>query len=129
MEPKFYPPIHKRPPKDLLLIIAQEEDWHPEAVKQARAELVRRNIGEQHIAHARYLEKKRLRLIALRKEKDYFSCCEIMFSPITTLFQLTFLWEFKKDGYLRKAEQQKKFRVLIVVFLILLFLYVHYYGC
>lgn len=55
---EFKPPINERSTKDLLIILGQEDEWQPKAVELARQELAKRNIGEERIQHAKYIERK-----------------------------------------------------------------------
>ncbi len=129
MSQNFQPPIEERKTRDLLVIIGQEEHWQPLAVELAKAELKRRGYPDESFHHAKYLEAKRLRLEALRKAKTGFTFCDFLCNPLITILQLTFLWEFEKDGFHRKASQQRKFRVILLFMVILLVMYVRMYGC
>jgi len=129
MNQEFHPPIAERTTKDLLVIIGQEDDWQPLAVRLAKEELKRRGVEEALFDHAKYIERKRLKLQSLRKAKKRFTICDFLCSPLGTCFQLTFLWEYEKDGYLKKAQQQKKFRIILFIAIVFLVLYVRFYGC
>lgn len=87
-------------------------------------ELKERNISLEQIKHAEYLSKKAEKIEQFKLAKESFTLADFIFHPFGTLISLTFAWEYKKDGLLRKAEQQKKFRIglLIVSLIIVIYL-------
>lgn len=122
----FIPPIKDRSTDELLEILGAPERWNPEAVRQASNELVNRKVPSRKIETAKYLAKKRDRLEEQKKANKGYNLGDFIFSPFLTLFEILFAWELKKDGYLRKARQQKRFRITLLLFLLGWFLYSYF---
>ena len=120
----FKPPIATRTTKELLKIVGAVEKWNGEAVEQARNELKLRNVSQDHIRHAEYLSKKADKYEDLKKAKESYSVCDFVFEPIGTTFEVLFSWELKKDGFLRKAEQQKRIRLVLGLLIMALIIYI-----
>ena len=117
----FKPPIKTRTTKELLAIAGAPKKWNERAYKLAIDELHIRKVDFKLIDHSKYVEKKRESLEVLKKAKESYHITDFIFNLRATLFEIIFTWELKKDGYLLKAEQQKKFR--IVLFFIIAFAY------
>jgi hypothetical protein len=114
----FKPPIATRTTEELLQIVGAPDKWNVEAVDKAMAELKLRNIPHDKIRHAEYLSKKADKIENLKRANESFSILDFIFEPVKTLFEVIISWELEKDGYLKKAKQQKRLR-LIFGFLIL----------
>ncbi|AGC78501.1 hypothetical protein LX97_02824 [Nonlabens dokdonensis] len=118
----FIPPIKSRTDDELLQIVGAPEKWTPDAVSLAHEELSDRKIPVVKIEMARYLEDKRDQLTLKLKSNESYHLCDFLLSPSLTFIELLFSWELNKDGYHRKARQQKRFRVFIIIFVFFLFL-------
>ncbi|MHC0443787.1 hypothetical protein ACWA1F_00165 [Flavobacterium sp. 3-218] len=121
MTDDFKPPIKTRTTKELLAITGAPKRWNERAYKLAIDELHLRKINFKLIDQAKHVEKKRESFEALKKAKESYHITDFIFNLRETLFEIIFTWELKKDGYLLKAEQQKKFR--LVLFFIIAFAY------
>lgn len=120
----FNPPIATRTSKDLVKIVAISEDWDAEAVEQAEAELVKRGVEFEDLAkREKYIHDRKEKLEELRRAKESYSVLDFIFEPLSTLFEILISWELKKDGYLRKARQQKVFRAIIIGIAVIIYLY------
>ena len=120
----FKPPIATRTTKELLKIVGAVEKWNSQAVEQARDELKIRNVSEDQIRHAEYLSKKADKYEDLKKAKESYNVCDFIFEPAGTIFEVLFSWELKKDGFLRKAEQQKRIRLALGLLILALIIYI-----
>lgn len=119
---EFHPPIPQRSTEELLFIAGAPEKWQQQVVEQARAELEFRKVEPGRIQHAKYVSQKADRLEEFKKEKEAYDIMDFIFQPLSTTLTLLFYWEFKKDGLLKKAEQQKKFRLCFLILIVLVFL-------
>lgn len=125
----FNPPIATRTSKELVQIIAIPENWDNEAVVQAENELLARGVDFQNqMERERYLHSRRENLEKLRKAKESFSIADFISEPFSNLLEILVSWELKKDGYLRKARQQKIFRIIILSILVAIYLYIFVRG-
>lgn len=121
MSVNINPPIKERTTQALLLIAGAPEEWRKEVVDQALLELEERKVDRKRIVHAQHLFKRKGQLKALKKAKESFSIGDFIFEPVPSLIEILFYWEYKKEGYLTKARQQKQVRiVLLIVFLIVI---------
>lgn len=118
----FKPPINERSTSDLLHIVAKPHEWTSEAVEQASLELSNRKVPEAQLEHALYICNKERSIAQKRLAEEGFNLLDFIDSPIKTLFDMTIYWELKKDGYLKKARQQKWIR-LVVIFIIAIIFY------
>jgi hypothetical protein len=121
MTDEFTPPIKSRTTDELLKIVGAPDRWNSNAVLRANNELINRKIERKKIDTAKYLSKKRDRIEKKKMANKSYHVCQFIMSPIPTLFEIIFAWELKKDGFDRKARQQKYFRIvigLIVLFII-----------
>lgn len=123
---KFNPPINKRTTNELLKIMESAEEWNPDAVDLALAELTHRKIPLNDIKNASFSGAKKKEQEKLRKAHlSYYISDFIPLWPIFSygeFFELLFSWELKKDGYYRKAKQQKNFRIFLGLLIVLLIL-------
>ncbi|MCL6273287.1 hypothetical protein M3P19_04660 [Muricauda sp. 2012CJ35-5] len=115
MKDDFTPPIKSRTTDELLEILGAPDKWNPLAVRLATNELALRDVPPKKIETAQYLSKKRDRIEKKRLADESYHICDFIFRPIPTLFEIIFSWELKKDGFDRKAKQQKYFRVIIAL--------------
>lgn len=113
MAEEFTPPIKSRSTDDLLEIVGASKKWNPKAVLLANNELINRNVALKKIDTAKYLSKKRDRIEKQKLAKESYDVCDFILRPIPTLFEIIFAWELKKDGFDRKARQQKYYRIII----------------
>ncbi|MFI2744121.1 hypothetical protein ACG2LH_15415 [Zhouia sp. PK063] len=120
MTDNFVPPIKSRTTEELLEIVGSPEKWNSQAVYLANNELINRNIKSKKIETAKYLSKKRERIAYKKRENESYEGLDFIFSPLPKLFEILFSVGLKKDGYKRKARQQKYFRIVIglLVFII-----------
>ena len=124
MNDEFKPPISERTTTELLEIVGDYKKWNPRAVQLANNELQNRKIEQKKIDTAKYLSKKRTRVERNLKANESYHICDFIFEPFGTLFEIIVSWELRKDGYIRKAEQQKILRLIIgIVFLICFIIY------
>lgn len=114
----FNPPIKTRTTTDLLLIVGASKKWNPRAIKLANDELYLRKVDTHLIEQAKYNEEKGVKLEALKKATKSYTIWDFVLEPADTLFEIIFTWELKKDGYLLKAEQQKTFRITLLILII-----------
>jgi len=113
------PPIKERTTQALLLIAGAPEEWRKEVVDQALLELEERKVDQKKILHAKHLFKRKGQFAALKREKESFSIGDFLFEPIATLIKVLFYWEYKKDGYLTKARQQKQIRLALLLLVLI----------
>lgn len=118
----FAPPIKERTTKELLLIVGTPNERNETALLAAQSELALRKVDESEIKQAKHLSKQKVRLEELKRAKESYSVFDFIFEPIT-LIEIIFSWELKKDGYLRKAEQQRWFRKTLLVLLLAILLF------
>ncbi|MDP5199413.1 hypothetical protein [Flavobacterium sp. DG2-3] len=121
MTDDFRPPIKTRTTKELLAIAGAPKKWNPRAYKLATNELHLRKVDFKLIHQAKYIEKKKENLEVLKKAKESYSIFDFLFNLGGTLIEIIFSWNLEKEGYLTKAQQQKKFRILL--FFIIAFAY------
>lgn len=103
----FRPSIYKRSTEELLEIISSEDKWNPNAVNEAKEELRKRNVSDKTIKNAKYLAEKSDRIEMLKRAKESFSVLDFLLKPTKTVIEILFSWELKKEGYTKKATQQK----------------------
>lgn len=116
---EFNPPIASRSTEELLRIVGASEAWNEVAVDIARQELAARNVETNRINTARYLSKKRERIAIQRKANEGYHFCDFIFDPFLTFLEITFSWELRKDGFTRKADQQKYFRIILLAIIVI----------
>ncbi|WP_316812263.1 hypothetical protein [Pedobacter heparinus] len=114
------PPIHERTTKQLLSIAGAPHKWQPRVVENALVELSKRGVDKALIQRATYQDKRADQFEALKKAKESFDYSDFIFHPIAGLIGILFSTNLKEDGYLRKAEQQRKFRQITGVILLII---------
>lgn len=110
---EFTPPIKERNTDELLEIVAFEKDWNPKAVLLAKNELNNRNVASQKVENAKSKAKEYKQVRQLEKAHEGFTIADFIFHFGPTLFIILFSWELKKDGFTKKAKQQKYFRMFL----------------
>ena len=123
----FTPPIKSRPTDELLEIVGSSDKWNPKAVRLAYNELVYRNVKAKKVETAKYLSKKKNRIERGKMANESYHIWDFIFRPFPTLFEIVFSWELKKNGFDRKARQQKYFRIVIglMILFCLVYSYLH----
>ena len=120
---KFNPPINKRSTKELLKIMESAEEWNPDAVDIALQELTNRNIPLKEIKTASFLGAKKKEQEMHRKAHLSYNIADFIpiigVARIGELFEILFSWELKKDGFYRKAKQQKYFRLTLGIIILI----------
>lgn len=104
-------------------IVGAEEDWNPDVVEEAKAELRHRIIPNDSLMHAKYLKRKSDDIEALKRAQASYSVLDFLLKPAKTIVEILFTWELKKDGYLRKARQQRWLRLILII--LILFFVLH----
>jgi len=122
MTDEFKPPISERTTTELLEIVADFNKWNPRAVQLANNELQNRKVEQKKIETAKYLSKKKKRVEKNLKANESYHICDFIFEPFGTLFEIIVSWELRKDGYVRKAEQQKILRLIIGIIVLIFFI-------
>ncbi|TCD29248.1 hypothetical protein EZ456_03540 [Pedobacter psychrodurus] len=115
----FNPQIEERTTIELLLIVGAPDEWNESAIEQAQLELTLRKVNESQIKQAKHLSKQKVRLEDLKKEKESYSFLDFIFEP-STFIEVLVSWELRKDGYLRKADQQKWLRPIFILVIIMM---------
>nr|WP_294939409.1 hypothetical protein [uncultured Flavobacterium sp.] len=131
MTDEFIPPIKERTTKQLIEIIREPENWNPRAVLLAKHELDNRNVSkeeiDQKIKQKRYLIHKEQKIENFRKSKEYYHWSDFIIAPVDTLMDVLLSWNLEKQGYTKKAEQQKTIlRILAIIVLCIVILYYFY---
>ncbi len=112
----FNPPITARTSKELIKILAIPENWDDEAVAQAQTELVARGVDYQsQVEREKFIHERRENMERIKREKESYSIADFLDNPIWMFLEILISWELKKEGYLRKARQQKIFRAIIIL--------------
>jgi hypothetical protein len=118
---KFNPPINKRTTEELLEIMESAEEWNPDAVDLTLAELIHRNIPLNKIKNSSFVGSKKKELDKQRRAHLSYDILDFIpreffsYTPLGSLFEILFSWGLKKDGYYRKAKQQKYFRIILAL--------------
>ena len=120
IEDEFKPPIAERDTANLLEIVGSPKKWNPKAVSLAYIELDNRNVEQAKIRTAKYLSLKKEKIEIKNKANESYTICDFIFEPFGTLFEIIVFWELRKDGFIKKAEQQKKLRLIILVIVVIL---------
>jgi hypothetical protein len=118
MTDEFIPPIKERATDELLEIVGASEKWNPKAVRLATNELTNRKVEPKKIETAKYLSKKRDKVEKQIKANESYHVCDFIFNPWPNLIEILLSWELKKDGFPRKARQQKRFRIVIGIIIL-----------
>ncbi|MGM9478614.1 hypothetical protein ACS5PU_19480 [Pedobacter sp. GSP4] len=117
---KLSPPIKDRTTEQLLIIVSSPEDWNKTALLQAEAELKVRNIQEKEINQNKYYARKATELNILKRAKASYSILDFISHPLTTLLEIIVSWELRKDGFDRKADQQRFLRPIFIFVIIMI---------
>lgn len=117
--PTFNPPIEDRTTKQLLLIVGSPNEWDESAIEQAQLELTLRKVDESEIKQAKHQSKQKVRLEDLKRAKESYSFFDFIFEP-STFIEVIVSWELRKDGYLRKADQQQWLRPIFILVIIMI---------
>lgn len=120
----FNHPIKDRTIKQLLQIVSSPADWNEIALIQAEEELKLRNIPEREINQSKFYTQKEIQIGNFKLANESYSIIDFIFSPLTTLFEIIVSWELRKDGYLRKADQQQLLRpifILVIIMMVIIF--------
>ena len=124
MTDDFKPSIQSRSTADLLKIVGSPHKWNPRAFKLAQAELYNRKIDASEIEKAKNNAKAAEQFEIEKKANMPFQFFNLnpfdLFINWNDVLLFLFSWEYKKDGYLHKAEVQRKFRFLVLLFLLIL---------
>ena len=111
MTDEFKPPIKERSTNQLLDIVCEPKKWNERAVMLAQNELVNRNVGRETIQQKTkqkiYIANKEIKVENLRKAKEKYDLLDFIFSLDDVLIEVLFTWDLKKQGYTKKAKQQK----------------------
>ncbi|WP_166920747.1 hypothetical protein [Flavobacterium poyangense] len=122
MTDNFKPPIKTRTTQELLKIIRAPKKWNPEAVQLAKSELSNRNVTVTKIKNVLKKTTKRKGRERPKKADESYRISDFLFDPLDTLIELLLSWELRKNGYLLKAEQQKTFRIILILSILAIFL-------
>ncbi|WP_298289114.1 hypothetical protein [uncultured Lutibacter sp.] len=114
----FTPPIKERKTEELLEIIGTPENWNPKAIKLAESELRDRKVDKKKIETAKYISKKIDRIKRKGKANESIFW-DLISEPFGTIIIILFSWELKKDGFDRKAREQKIIRIIILSVIII----------
>ena len=124
MTDDFKPPIKSRSTEDLLQIVGSPKKWNPIALKLAEIELFNRKVDSKKIDQAKYLEAKKDRIEAFKIANENFSFFTInpfhLFIDWGEILMFLFSWEYEKDGFLKKAKIQRKYRPIIILLIFVL---------
>jgi hypothetical protein len=126
---KFNPPINKRTTEELLEIMESADDWNPDAVDLSLAELIHRKIPLNEIKNSSFIGSKKKELEKQRKANLSYKISDFIipwpifsYSNYGAFFDILFSLNLKKDGYYRKAKQQKYFRLTLGVIILIVIL-------
>jgi hypothetical protein len=125
MTDDFQPPIKSRRTEDLLKIVGAPNKWNPRAVKLALNELNIRKVNPAEIEEAKRLESNLDKTEEEIKADLPFNFFEIEtpgFGLVNQKEVLIFLfsWNLREDGFIRKADFQRKYRPIIITILVIL---------
>lgn len=121
---EFDPPINQRSTNDLLNIVAAPDNWDLDALKQAESELNKRAVTQEQINNIKLFHTKKEQLEERNRANETYSIFDFLFHPLSTIFEVLIYWELKKDGYLRKAKQQRWLRLIFIALIFLLFIFI-----
>jgi hypothetical protein len=122
MTDDFRPPIKTRTTKELLEIAGAPKKWNERALKLAKTELPNRNIDTNEINNAILSAIENEDAEKLKKATKSYQISDFILRPTRTVLELLFTWELKKDGYILKAQQQKTFRITLIVLILFVYL-------
>jgi hypothetical protein len=115
MTDDFKPPITSRTTQELLEIAGAPKKWNERALQLALDELYHRKVDAKQIDQAKYIEKRKVQFEKLKKAKEGYTFFDFIFEPTGNLFEILFSWNLLEDGYILKAEQQRKYRPIILI--------------
>lgn len=115
----FNPPINERTTEQLLLIVGSPNEWDESAIEQAQLELTLRKVDESEIKLAKHQSKQKVRLEDVKRAKESYSFFDFIFEP-STFIEVIVSWELRKDGYIRKADQQQRLRPIFIFVIMLI---------
>ena len=118
MTDEFSPPIKVRSTKELLEIVGAPDNWNPIAVRMAMNELTIRKVDPKKIKTSKYLSQKREKIKKEIKANESYHLCDFILRPFPTFIEILLSWDLKKDGFPRKARQQKYFRIAIGIIIL-----------
>lgn len=130
MQDDFKTPIKSRSTEDLILIAAEPKKWQPRVVKLAIDELSNRNVNPERIEEKRIFCESTENFNQQIKAEQNFSFFSLdprfLFIDWAEIFMFLFSWEYEEDGFLKKAEIQRKYRpiILMVILAIIIFTFV-----
>jgi len=120
----FKAPIKTRTTEELLEIAGAPKKWNESALKLPLDELYYRNIDTKQIDQVKLLEKQQIEFDSFVKAKTRFDffCLNPshLFISWSEVFMFLFSWEYEKDGFLYKAEIQRKYRPIIILIIIVI---------
>jgi hypothetical protein len=124
MTDDFKPPIKSRTTEELLAIAGAPKKWNERALKLALDELYDRKVETSLIEEAKKAEKFLVEFESLIKADSRFEffCLRPhrLFINWSEVFMFLFSWEYEKDGFLYKAEIQRKYRPIILMVILIL---------
>jgi actin-related protein len=119
----FNPKIEERSNDDLLDIIADKENWNEVAVRLAEKELRKRNVPQSKISERELFFEKLKEIEIKQKANESFDFASYLFHPLGA-FEMVFSSGLKKNGYIKKARQQKVAWVVTACLFIILYAFV-----
>ena len=123
----FKPSIKSRTTEELLEIAGAPKKWNEGALKLALDELYDRKVDTKQINQAKFLEIQQIEFESFIKAKERFDffCLNSsrLFIDWSEVFMFLFSWEYEKDGFLYKAEIQRKYRPIILLIILVLIVY------
>jgi len=111
----FKPSLKSRTTEELLEIAGAPKKWNERASKLAIDELYNRKVDTKQIEQAKYIEKRQVQFENLKKANESYTFLDFIFEPASNFFEILFSWELKKDGFILKAKQQRKYRPIIIL--------------
>ncbi len=119
MTDEFKPPIKERSTNQLLDIVCEPKKWNERAVMLAQNELANRNVSRETIQQKTkqkiYIANKEIKVENLRKAKEKYDLLDFIFSLDDVLIEVLFTWDLKKQGYTKKAKQQKTILCVLAI--------------
>ncbi len=113
--------VKEKETKELLEIVGAPKKWNKKITELAHEELILRKIDPKKIKTAKYLTKKKEQITINNKANKSYHLFDFIFDPLPNFVEILFSWELQKDGFTRKAKQQKYFRYFIFITALILF--------
>lgn len=127
MHDDFKPPIKSRSTKDLLKIVSAPKKWNPIALKLAENELYERKVDSNKIEQAKNVEVIKDSFEASKIANESFNFFTLdpfhLFIDWVEIFMFLFSWEYEKDGFLKKARIQRKYRPILLFIILAIIIY------